>query len=124
MIYILSWTTKKHQKTLSRPHIQSRRKFKDFWRPKITGMRGGGGGEGGQCQKFVTSLVCLLHSAESEHKNLLRDRAYDFFVFPYISKIKQIINYLFCHRVSGSSVACEQAVHLGYSVKSRRPRGT
>ena len=30
-----------------------------------------GGGGGGQCLKFVTSLVCLLHPAESEHKNLL-----------------------------------------------------
>ena len=52
------------------------------------------GGRGGQCQKFATSQVCLLRSAELEHENLLRDRAYDVFDIPDISKIKQIINYL------------------------------
>ena len=50
------------------------------------------GERGGQCQKFVTSQVCLLHSAESEHENILTDRAYDVFEIPDISKIKQIIN--------------------------------
>ena len=50
------------------------------------------GGGGGQCQKFVTSQVCLLRSAELEHENLLRDRACDVFDVPDISKIQQIIN--------------------------------
>ena len=60
--------------------------------PRSLGGGKGGGGERGQCQKFVTSLVCLLHPTESEHKNLLRDRAYDFLVIPDILKIKQINN--------------------------------
>jgi len=40
MIYILSWTTKKHQKHLPGHYIQSWRKFKDFSRtsPKIQGL--------------------------------------------------------------------------------------
>ena len=36
--------------------------------PKITGR----GGEGDQCQKFVTSLACLLHPAELEQVKLKR----------------------------------------------------
>ena len=55
--------------------------------------QGGGGGEGeSHCKKSVTSLVCFLHFTEPEQVNLLRDRAYDLFVIPDISKIKQIIN--------------------------------
>ena len=51
-----------------------------------------GTGSGSQSQKFVTSLVCLLHPAESEKLKLLLDGAYDLFVIPDMSKIKQIIN--------------------------------
>ena len=54
---------------------------------KITGR-----GRGGQCKKFVTSLVCLLHPAESEKLKLLLDGDYDLFVIADMSKIKKYIN--------------------------------
>ena len=51
-----------------------------------------GEGEGRSMSEFVTSLVCLLHPAESEKLKLLLDGAYDLFVIADMSKIKQIIN--------------------------------
>ena len=70
-----------------RGFIPELRSFPTDCPPKITGR-----GRRGQCQKFVTSLVCLLHSAESEKLKLLLDGAYDLFVIPDMSKLKQIIN--------------------------------
>ena len=40
----------------------------------------------------LPTLVCLLHPAESEKLKLLLDGAYDLFVIPDMSKIKQIMN--------------------------------
>ena len=40
------------------------------------------------------NVVCLLHSAESERENLLRDRAYDVFGIPDVSKIKKLLTNL------------------------------
>ena len=70
-----------------RGFIPELRSFPTDCPPKITWR-----GRGGQCQKFVTSMVCPLHSAESEKLKLLLDGAYDLFVIPDMSKLKQIIN--------------------------------
>ena len=59
-------------------------------------MRGGGGGGEGVNVRNLLRPWCVFYIPQSQNiKIFCETELTTFFVFPYISKIKQIINYLF-----------------------------